>query len=28
VSFGPDGSAQQIRLRPRLIGFERRTTQP
>jgi anti-sigma factor RsiW len=28
VSFGPDGSAQQIRLRPRLIGFEGRTTQP
>lgn len=25
VSFGPDGSAQQIRLRPRLVGFERRT---
>jgi hypothetical protein len=25
VSLGPDGSAQQIRLRPRLIGFERRT---
>jgi hypothetical protein len=28
VSFGPDGSAQQICLRPRLIGFERRTIQP
>jgi anti-sigma factor RsiW len=28
VSFGPDGSAPQIRLRPRLIGFEGRTTQP
>lgn len=28
VSLGPDGSAQQIRLRPRLIGFERRATQP
>lgn len=25
VSFGPDGSAQQIRLWPRLVGFERRT---
>jgi hypothetical protein len=25
VSFGPDGSAQQIRLRPTLVGFERRT---
>jgi hypothetical protein len=24
VRFGPDGSAQQIRLRPRLVGFERR----
>jgi hypothetical protein len=28
VSFGLDGAAQQIRLRPSLIGFERRTTQP
>ncbi|HEY6388936.1 MAG TPA: zf-HC2 domain-containing protein [Candidatus Acidoferrum sp.] len=28
VSFGPDGSAQQIRFRPRLIGFERKATQP
>jgi anti-sigma factor RsiW len=28
LNLAPDGSAQQIRLRPRLIGFERRTTQP
>lgn len=28
VSIGPDGSAQQIRFRPRLIGFERKATQP
>jgi hypothetical protein len=28
VSFGPDGSAQQLRLRPRLIRFERRAIQP
>jgi hypothetical protein len=28
VSFGPDGSPQQIRLRPRLTGFERSTVQP
>lgn len=28
VSLGPDGSAQQIRLRPRLAGFERRASQP
>ncbi|MGB7848422.1 MAG: zf-HC2 domain-containing protein [Candidatus Acidiferrum sp.] len=28
LSIGADGSAEQIRLRPRLIGFERRTTQP
>ena len=28
LSIAPDGSAQQIRLRPRLIAFERRTTQP
>jgi anti-sigma factor RsiW len=28
VTFGPDGSAQQIRLRPSLIGFERRVIQP
>ena len=25
MSLGTDGSAQQIRLRPRLVGFERRT---
>jgi hypothetical protein len=25
MSLGPDGSAQQVRLRPRLVGFERRT---
>jgi hypothetical protein len=28
VSIAADGSAQQIRLRPRLIGFERSATQP
>jgi anti-sigma factor RsiW len=28
VTFGPDGSAQQIRLRPHLIEFERRAIQP
>jgi hypothetical protein len=28
VNFGPDGSARQIRLQPRLTGFERRTIQP
>ena len=28
LSIAADGSAQQIRLRPRLIGFERRQTQP
>jgi hypothetical protein len=28
LSIGTDGSAEQIRLHPRLIGFERRTTQP
>jgi anti-sigma factor RsiW len=28
VSFAPDGSAEQVRLRPRLIGFQRRGTQP
>jgi anti-sigma factor RsiW len=28
LSIGADGSAQQMRLRPRLIGFERRGTQP
>jgi hypothetical protein len=28
VSLAADGSARQIRLRPRLVGFERRTTQP
>jgi anti-sigma factor RsiW len=27
VSFGPDGSARQIRLQPHLTGFERRTIQ-
>ena len=25
MSLGPNGSAQQVRLRPRLVGFERRT---
>ena len=28
LSIAADGSAEQIRLRPRLIGFERRATQP
>jgi hypothetical protein len=28
VSIGADGSAQRLRLRPRLVEFERRTTQP
>ena len=28
LSIGADGSAQQMRLQPRLIGFERRGTQP
>jgi anti-sigma factor RsiW len=28
VSLGADGSPQQIRLQPQLIGFERRTMQP
>jgi hypothetical protein len=28
LSIAPDGSAQQIRLQPRLIGFERRVIQP
>jgi hypothetical protein len=28
LSIAADGSAQQIRLQPRLIGFERRATQP
>jgi len=28
LSIGADGSAQQMRLRPRMIGFERRGTQP
>jgi Putative zinc-finger len=28
LRIAADGSVQQIRLRPRLIGFERRTTQP
>ena len=28
VTIAPDGSAQQIRLRPQLAGFERRTTRP
>ena len=28
LSIGADGSAQQMRLRPRLIGFEQRGTQP
>jgi anti-sigma factor RsiW len=27
VSFGPDGSARQVRLQPQLTGFERRTIQ-
>jgi hypothetical protein len=28
LSIAPDGSTQQIRLQPRLIGFERRVIQP
>jgi hypothetical protein len=28
ITIGPYGSAQQIRLRPQLAGFERRPTQP
>jgi len=28
VTIAPDGSAERMRLRPRLAGFERRTTQP
>jgi hypothetical protein len=28
VSFAPDGSAQQMRLRPRLVNFERGAPQP
>lgn len=28
VTIAPDGSAQQIRLRPELTGFERRSSQP
>ena len=28
VTVGPDGSAERLRLRPRLAGFERRSTQP
>jgi hypothetical protein len=28
LTIGPDGSAERLRLRPRLAGFERRTTQP
>jgi hypothetical protein len=28
VTIAADGSAEQLRLRPRLAGFERRTTQP
>ena len=28
VTISPDGSAERLRLRPRLAGFERRTTQP
>ncbi len=28
VSFGPDGSPQQIRLQPRMTGLERKTIQP
>jgi hypothetical protein len=28
VTIAPDGSAERLRLRPRLAGFERRTTQP
>ncbi len=28
LSIGADGSVQQLRLRPQLVGFERRLTQP
>ena len=28
LTIAPDGSAERVRLRPRLTGFERRTTQP
>jgi hypothetical protein len=28
LTIAPDGSAERLRLRPRLAGFERRTTQP
>jgi len=28
VTIAADGSAERLRLRPRLAGFERRTTQP
>jgi anti-sigma factor RsiW len=28
LTIGADGSAERLRLRPRLAGFERRTTQP
>jgi hypothetical protein len=28
LTIAPDGSAERLRLRPRLVGFERRTTQP
>jgi len=28
VTISPDGSAERLRLRPRLAGFERSTVQP
>jgi hypothetical protein len=28
LSIGPDGSAQRLRLQPRLVGLERRSTRP
>ena len=28
LTIAPDGSAERLQLRPRLAGFERRTTQP
>jgi len=28
VAIATDGSAERVRLRPRLAGFERRTTEP
>jgi hypothetical protein len=28
VTISPDGSAERLRLRPRLAGFERSTIQP